>query len=121
MEGYVKPIILSNEEVAEGIFAASGGLEVVEGGGEGDYGTKPSCDSIYMNGEFRPQSSAPGSLPNIERYGCNGCRAYRGDHCVLSEPGLEQPETWASYRGDDGYRLPQWESLGYLPDGENYF
>jgi hypothetical protein len=128
MEGYERPIILTNEETAEGIYAASGGVEVAGGGaggaggagGEGDFGSKPSCDSLYMGGVFR----APdwnNTTSNIGRYGCNGCVANRGDQrCVLTDPELEDPGTWASYRMDDGNRKPLWEKNGYTPDGFTY-
>jgi hypothetical protein len=125
MKSYEKPVVLSNEEISEGIFAASGGGveaaapgEAAAGGNE-DYGSKPGCDSKYMGGVF--QAPKWSFTTNIDTYGCNGCVANRNDQsCVLSDPELEEPSKWASYRVDDGHRMPKWEAMGFAPNDMNY-
>jgi hypothetical protein len=121
MENYEKPVIIVNEDVSEGVYAASGGAADDSGGsGNESYGAKPKCDSKYMGGVFH----APkwNGTTNMESYGCNGCPADRSDQrCALTEPELEDPSRWDSYRADDGQRMPRWEMLGYAPNDMNYF
>jgi hypothetical protein len=121
VKGYEKPVILVNEDISEGVFAASGqGEAAAENGGSEGIGDRPRCDSKYMGGVFH----APkwNGTNNLESYGCNGCPANRGDQrCALTDPELEDPSRWDSYRADDGQRMPRWEMLGYLPNDMNYF
>ena len=96
MRQYEKPMLIVTEEYAEGIYASSGQVQV-------------SCDSKYMNGVFRaPDYSNSNSY--IERFGCNGCPAFRWNSCAV------QTETqWGSYDKDKGNRMPNWERIGHEP------
>ena len=53
MEKYTKPVVLTMDELAEGVYAASG-APAAEANGDG--GIK--CDSIYMKGVWQPQDSS---------------------------------------------------------------
>jgi len=96
MMHYEKPVILQVENLAEGIYLASG--DVADNGG---------CESQYMNGEWHQQKwyiSEP--TPVIEAYGCRGCAADDGHKCKLKEQ--------AKWNG--GVFKPQWEQDGKDPN-----
>lgn len=98
MNNYEKPIVVKNEEIAEGVYAASGN------------GT-PGCDSRYMNGVY-VYPSYGWDNPMKEHYGCLGCPAYRATGCGLL---VDQAylDGALSYDTDNGKRKPNWESMGY--------
>lgn len=96
MKNYEKPIVDVNPGLAEGVYTASGDAT-------------PACDSNYINGEFRaPNYYTDASY--IERFGCNGCPAFRWNGCALKLETL-----WPSYDVDNGHRRPNWEKAGYKP------
>jgi hypothetical protein len=97
MKEYIKPIVMIIHDLNEAIYTASGS-------------TTPSCDSKYMNGNFRaPDYSNMTSY--IERFGCLGCPAFRGNGCALQLEGY-----WESYDTDNEKRYPSWEKIGHNPD-----
>ncbi|MBQ7955987.1 MAG: hypothetical protein IJ282_09580 [Lachnospiraceae bacterium] len=105
MKEYVRPIVVVNEDVAEGVFAASGA--VVAGGA-------PGCDSKYMNFNWQAGTFAWNSTAK-DYYGCVGCPAYRPTGC-----GLKIDEAYlagaTSYNVDNGNRMPDWERAGATAD-----
>lgn len=75
MANYEKPVIIDTEEHYEGVYAASGDNtdSVV---------SAPKCDSKYMNGVWHaPDYNNTTSY--IQRFGCNGCPAFRYNGCGL--------------------------------------
>jgi hypothetical protein len=109
MTKYVKPVIIGNEELAEGIYAASGEV---------------TCESKYMNGEFaEPQRVWNTTMK--EFYGCQGCHGYTGTgNCGLKTHYIESGYA-SSYEGDRGCLKPTWEQRGYtdvtIVDGTTFF
>lgn len=132
MKSYEKPVILANEELAEGVYAASGavdegfnepaGSESVESSSETtdnnvtDNG--PKCDSKYMNGEWQaPDYSdwAGGTRGYKQQFACLGCPANTDNGCGLLTHYVDSGNA-SSYDVDDGNRKPSWEKKGYGPD-----
>ena len=107
VENYVRPLVLANEELAEGIYAASGNA------GEG-----PKCDSKHMQGVFQtPDYSqwGPEGRGYRQQFGCLGCPAYTAEGCGLQSHYIESGNA-ASYDVDNGNRMPSWERKGYEPE-----
>ena len=131
VKNYEKPVVLANDELAEGIYAASG--EVVDNtppdvdttpsepaeGNSASSDNGPKCDSIYMKGVWQDQNRttwAPGETKSYkEQFGCLGCRAYTADGCGLLTHYVESGYA-SSYDDDNGNRKPGWEKKGYGPD-----
>lgn len=112
MDKYVKPEVLANEELTEGVYAASGASSSGESG--------PKCDSAYMNGVFQSPdySDWAGSTRGYkQQFGCLGCPAYTyaGGQCGLLTHYVESGNA-SSYDADNGNRMPSWERKGYGPD-----
>ena len=80
MANYEKPVIIDTEEHYEGVYAASGAPD------------------------YNPTTSY------IQRFGCNGCPAFRYNGC-----GLQLEKYWGSYDVDNGNRYPNWERIGHQP------
>lgn len=100
MKNYEKPILMTSEELHEGVYLASG--DVVAGGGTG---TSGGCESDWMNGTFvQPKWGKEGT--NIEVRGCQGCTAEDGDGCKLAKG---EPKR-------DGTYKPLWEQKGEGPN-----
>lgn len=95
MKNYEKPIVLLNNEVAEGVYAASGVSDA------GD--TSGGCDSIYMNGIF--SDGTPGGKTYKDKFGCTGCPAHTGKECKLDDP---------TYDPKGKVLKPNWERQGHL-------
>ena len=114
MEKYTKPVVLTMDELAEGVYAASG-APAAEANGNG--GIK--CDSVYMKGVWQaPDYSnwAPGATRGYkQQFGCHGCPAYTASACGLQTHYVESGNA-ASYDVDNGKRKPSWEAKGYKPD-----
>lgn len=106
MKNYERPVILVNEELSEGVYAASGARSI------------PGCDSKYMNGIF--QEYAGGwNVTAKEFYGCVGCPAYRNSNGLVGCALLVDKaylDGATSYDTDAGNRMPDWERMGALPD-----
>ena len=87
---YIKPVIVINDDVCEGIYAASGDTN----GGNG------MCASKYMNGVHR-KPTWQWNTPTIERKGCNGCHYSQGgdQYCGKEDQYLQQY----------GPSMPRWE------------
>ncbi len=104
MSSYVKPMVIGNDDLTEGVYAASG--EVAGG--------TPGCDSKYMNGVFHaPTYKWEGTM--LEHYGCLGCPAYswsNGGECGLKSHYGDSGYA-GSYDVDKGNRMPEWERKGY--------
>lgn len=98
---YEKPIVLANDDLAEGIYLASGGSA---GGGQAP--ETASCDSIYMNGIWHGSDFSDWQNgTNINGRGCEGCPANWGDGiCHV-----------ANYDPSEDCR-PSWEKNGKGPD-----
>jgi len=111
MKNYEKPLILGNEELAEGIYTASG-----DAAAENDTtgAARPGCDSKYMAGVYQHYQGGWDNTAK-EHYGCIGCPAYRENGC-----GLQVDQAYldgaTSYNVDNGNRMPEWERRGAQPD-----
>jgi hypothetical protein len=104
MKLYQKPMILENEQLAEGVYTASG--DAIQ------------CDSVYMNGVWQaPDYSdwAGGTRGYKQQFGCLGCPANTSNGCGL-QTHYEQSGNASSYDTDNGNRKPSWEKKGYKPD-----
>lgn len=103
MKKYEKPVITVIEDLAEGVYAASG-----------DYSSGAAkCDSIYMKGVWEKGDY---SSKNVKaNLGCNGCPAYTGSGCGLTSHYVESGYA-SSYDVDNGNRKPSWESSGKSPE-----
>lgn len=110
MKNYKKPVVLANEELAEGVYAASG---AVSSSSSSDNNT-PGCDSQYMAGVYQHYQGGWDKTVK-EFYGCIGCPAYRENGC-----GLQVDQAYldgaTSYNVDNGNRKPTWESKGFSDD-----
>lgn len=99
MSNYEKPIVVTYEELAEGIFAASG--DVADGNTADNNETKKGCQSAYMNGIFGGYGSWNGETYK-ERYGCNECPAAWG-YCAVNNPDFNSSAP----------AMPGWEAQGH--------
>lgn len=109
MGEYQKPIIVANDELAEGVFAASGATDS-DGG--------PKCDSRYMQGVWQAPdySDWAGSTRGYrQQFGCLGCPANTDNGCGLQTHYVESGKA-SSYDVDNGNRKPSWEKKGYGPN-----
>lgn len=111
MREYEKPMVVLNDALAEGVFAASGAVNGADNGA-------PGCDSQYMNGVWQGQDTS--SWGNETRgykqqFGCLGCPAHTDNGCGLTTHYVESDYA-ASYDVDKGNRMPSWEKKGYKPD-----
>lgn len=107
MRNYEKPMVLVNEELAEGVYAASG-----------DNNNGPKCDSIYMQGVWQAPdySDWRGTTRGYkQQFGCLGCPANTPSGCGLQSHYIDSGEA-DSYDVDNGNRKPSWEKKGYGPD-----
>ena len=105
---YEKPIVIPAEDVAEGVYMASG---AVNSGGNG----QPGCDSKYVNGVWHKDNYDGKTY--LSHLGCNGCNAFRSNGCGLQ---IDQAylDGAKSYDVDNGKRKPGWEAKGHQPDEE---
>lgn len=107
MDKYMKPMALKNEELIEGVYAASG-----------DSVAAKECDSIYMNGVWQgPDYSdwAGTERGYKQQFGCLGCPANTHNGCGLLSHYQDSNQA-GSYDTDKGNRKPNWEKKGYGPD-----
>ena len=115
MINYEKPVVLISEELAEGVYAASGAVEGNSNAANG--GLK--CDSVYMMGVWQDQNHetwAPGETKSYkEQFGCLGCPANTANGCGLLNHYVDSGYA-SSYETDNGNRKPSWEKKGYGPD-----
>lgn len=113
MKNYEKPMVLANDELAEGVYASSGATD----SGTTDGGVK--CDSVYMKGIWQaPDYSAwaAGETRGYkQQFGCLGCPANTESGCGLLTH-YEDSGYASSYEVDNGNRMPSWEKKGYGPD-----
>ncbi len=106
MTNYEKPVVLANEDVAEGVYAASGTAGA------------PKCDSVYMQGVWQaPDYSdwAGGTRGYKQQFACLGCPANTDNGCGLQTHYVQSGQA-ASYDTDNGNRKPSWEKKGYGPE-----
>ncbi len=115
MERYEKPVVLANEELAEGVYASSGSTEGESNSASGSGTVK--CESIYMNGVWQDATYdwSNGTPTYKYNYGCLGCRAYRSNGCGLLTDYVESGYA-SSYQSDIGYLKPDWEQNGHTAD-----
>lgn len=108
---YTKPMILVNDDLAEGVYAASGDVAA------SDSGIK--CDSKYMKGVYQAPDYSSWAIGETRGYrkqfGCLGCPAFRENGCGLQSDYIDSGKA-ASYDVDNGNRKPSWEKKGYGPD-----
>ena len=93
MKNYERPVMIRTEELAEGVYLASGGIK---------------CDSVYMNGVWQAPdySDWNGTTRGYKQpFGCLGCPANTASGGYAG-----------SYDVDNGNRKPSWEKKGYGPD-----
>lgn len=112
MKNYEKPVVLSNEELMEGIYTASGDM-VAENNTTAANAVRPGCDSKYVNGVWHKDNYDGDTY--LSHLGCNGCPAFRWNGCGLQ---LDQAflDGATSYDTDNGKRMPGWEAKGHKPD-----
>ena len=117
MINYEKPVVVVSEELAEGVYAASGGVGAGSNTSSDDGGLK--CDSIYMKGVWQApdysQWPAGTTRGYKQQFACLGCPANTDNGCGLLTHYVESGEA-ASYDVDNGNRKPSWEKKGYGPD-----
>lgn len=98
---YQKPIIVSINDLAEGVYAASGSQN-----------TTSRCKSIYMKGVYQQPTYNPIEDGYKIGRGCEGCPAWNGTSCrFISAP---DEMNW------DGDFRPTWEVQGHKPDEKGY-
>lgn len=105
MESYKRPEIIRMDEMAEGIFAASGS-DGTGGGGQ-------KCESIYMNGVFTVGNGNSINDGYKIGYGCDGCPAIekgkgKNSYCNIANI------TW------EGDFRPWWEKQGKTGDEKGW-
>lgn len=116
MKQYTKPVALVNDELTEGIYAASG-----EATGNNGNSTSNGigCDSKYMKGVYQaPDYSQWSNGENRsyrKQFGCLGCPAFTQSACGLQTHYIDSGNA-SSYEVDNGNRMPSWERKGYKPD-----
>ena len=117
MKQYQKPIVVVNDELAEGVYAASGSSAGESNNTSDDNG--PKCDSKYMKGEWQAPDysnwAAGESRGYKQQFACLGCPANTDNGCGLQTHYIESGNA-ASYDTDNGNRKPSWEKKGYKPD-----
>jgi len=100
MGSYEIPMVLANEDVSEGVYAASGAANHQSG-----------CQSIYMKGVFQANTrftnitdwSNDSDVKHKEKErGCEGC-PYNWGHCAVKDANANA--------GQDA--RPSWEKKGY--------
>ena len=95
MNKYEKPMVELNNELAEGVYAASGAADI-------------ECGSDYMNGSFhkgdRGQGKGSRNWKYKEDFGCAGCPANLGYVCALK---TDDKDKYKQYDKKD--LRPQWE------------
>ena len=97
------PVMIRTEELAEGVYLASGGIK---------------CDSVYMNGVWQAPdySDWNGTTRGYkQQFGCLGCPANTASGCGLLSHYVDSGYA-GSYDVDNGNRKPSWEKKGYGPD-----
>lgn len=107
MKGYVKPVATRVEELAEGVYMASGAVA--------DASTEENvrgCKSIYMKGVFQKPTYSPITDGYKIGRGCEGCPAWNGSSCRFQSAPEEM--NW------DGDFRPSWEVAGHKPDEKGY-
>lgn len=107
MKLYEKPEILEQAGLAEGVYMASGAGDSTSASN----GNGPKCDSKYMKGVFQ-QPDYTTSSSYKERFGCNGCPAFRWNACGLETDYVDSGYA-SSYDVDNGNRMPGWERKGH--------
>lgn len=97
MRKYEKPVVELNNDMAEGVYAASGTAVA----------NTPLCDSQYMDGVWHAPAYGWNTTVK-DYYGCLGCPAYRYNGCALD---VDQAyiDGAKSYDTDSGSRMPDWE------------
>ena len=95
MKNYERPVMIRTEELAEGVYLASGGIK---------------CDSVYMNGVWNGTTRG-----YKQQFGCLGCPANTASGCGLLSHYVDSGYA-GSYDVDNGNRKPSWEKKGYGPD-----
>ena len=96
MTRYEKPDILRVDNLAEGIYLASG--DPVE--------EQPVCMSKYLKGNWIKPSRGTYQGARLEVWGCEGCPADDGDGCKILK---------GEVHDNMDYR-PNWEKAGLSPD-----
>ncbi len=131
MMNYEKPIVLANEDLAEGVYAASGAsddltvtestepsIEPNDTGSDEAANNEIKCDSKYMKGVWQaPDYSSwnGGTRGYKQQFACLGCPANTANGCGL-QTHYEDSGKADSYNVDNGNRMPSWERKGYGPD-----
>jgi hypothetical protein len=111
MKNYEKPMIIANDELAEGVYATTSGAT---SNGAAASGTAVSgCDSIYMQGHYQAADFNKQNATYGERLGCTGCPAFAYNYCQLEDYYRTQ---YTSYEVDNGNRRPAWETKGHTYD-----
>lgn len=111
MKNYEKPVATKVDDLAEGVYMASGDAGDV-GGDASETTVSRGCGSKYMNGVFQmPTYNSIEDGYKIGR-GCEGCPAWNGNSCRFESAPEEM--NW------DGDFRPSWEVQGHEPDEKGY-
>lgn len=94
MKKYEKPLVVVSNDLAEGVFAASGAATEEE---------NFECQSPEMGGNYMPGNTGdkPKGFDDKKWFGCKGCPADRGTYCALKNGEKVTP-------GNKDFR-PDWE------------
>ena len=97
MRSYERPVVILTNDMAEGVYAASGD--------QINPTTNAGCDSVYMKGVWHKSDYSNWSGgTNIDGRGCEGCPANWSDGQCHA----------ANYQASEDCR-PSWEKQGKLP------
>lgn len=118
MKAYEKPMVLTNEGYAEGIYMASG-----TGNNTSSDDGALKCDSIYMKGVWQApdysgwtaDENSAGGRGYKQQFACLGCPANTDNGCGLQTHYVDSNYA-SSYETDNGNRKPSWEKKGYGPN-----
>lgn len=89
MNKYEKPNVIENDDLYEGVYAASGADT-----------NSSHCESKYMNGVYQKGNYTTGSTIK-DYFGCSGCAA-DWSRCAINDPNF----TYSANKGDCA---PDWE------------
>ena len=104
---YKKPVVLENDELTEGVYAASGADENSQATSSEESNNVPHCDSIYIAGNYVEPNGSNWQGTNMTMRGCEGCPACWSD-------GKCHVETYPTSM--QGQFKPGWEARGKGPN-----
>jgi hypothetical protein len=101
---YKKPLVVANDEVAEGVYTASGDDVADSNVCQSQMRKGVWKEAYYSSRKSNVEYSFDGTLTYDDYYACTGCAADVNFHCVL--------QTGESLRSGRTKLMPTWESKG---------